>query len=139
MNDNSTAIIWSFALATSAVGAAILFSAQPGINWPIWIAAASASLLISRVVSRRRVETPLAVLLAWATLLSLGFALRSNEFLHLLIVMSDAMLLGLAVISIGCSSWSELSAKLLLTVPFLAPFRVWQASAYQAAEAPRPA
>ena len=47
------------------------------------------------------------------------------------------MLLGLAVISVGAESWSALSAKLLAVVPFLAPFRVWRATAYEAADAPR--
>jgi len=138
MPDNSAAIIWSLSIFTSAVGAALLFSAAPGINWPIWVAAASASVLISRLSLRGKVEAPLAILLAWATLLSLGFAVSNNDFLHFLIVISDGMLLGLAVISIGCDSWSKLSAKLLAAVPFLAPFRVWRASFYQAAEAPRP-
>jgi hypothetical protein len=136
MRENS-AVVWTTAVLTSALGAALLFSAEPGINWPIWVAAASLSVVVSRLVARGSVETPLAVLLTWATLLSFGFALSDNDFIHFLVVLSDAMLLGLAIISIGSESWSALSAKLLLAVPFLAPFRVWRATAYQAADAPR--
>jgi hypothetical protein len=137
MRDNTTAVIWTAAVLTSALGAAFLFSAEPGINWPLWVAAASVSVVVSRLITRKKVETPLAVLLTWATLLSFGFALSDNDFIHVLVLLSDAMLLGLAIISIGSESWSALSAKLLLAVPFLAPFRVWRATAYQAADAPR--
>ena len=61
---NRPAVVWSAAILTSALGAAILYSAQPGINWPIWVAAASASLILTRFVSARRVEMPLLILLA---------------------------------------------------------------------------
>ncbi len=137
MRSSTSVIAWSAAIVTSALGTAILFDAQPGINWPIWVAAASISLIVSRFASARRVETPLFVLLAWAIVLSAGFALTANDFLHFLIVLSDAMLLGLAVITLGAENWSELSAKLLVAVPFLAPYRVVGATAYEAAGAPR--
>jgi two-component system sensor histidine kinase BaeS len=133
---NSTIVVWTSALLSSALGAAFLFSAEPGINWPIWVAAVSLSVVIARLVTRGRVESPLAILLSWATLLSFGFALSDNDFIHALVVLSDAMLLGLAIISVGAESWSTLSAKLLAAVPFLAPFRVWRATAYQVADAP---
>lgn len=139
MRSSTSVIAWSTAIVTSALGAAILFDAQPGINWPTWVAAASISLIVSRFASARRVETPLLVLLAWAIVLSAGFALTANDFLHFLIVLSDAMLLGLAVITLGAGNWSELSAKLLVAVPFLAPYRVVGATAYEAAGAPRSA
>jgi len=136
MSENSVAITWTAALLTSAVGAALLFSAEPGINWAIWVAFASISVILSRIASRGRVELPLVVLLAWATLLSLGLAITDNDFIRVLIVLSDAMLLGLTVVTIGSESWSALSAKLLAAVPFLAPFRVWRATVYEAADAP---
>lgn len=137
MRSPISAAAWTTAILTSALGAAILFSAWPGINWPIWVAAASISLVLSRLVSVQRVEAPLLVLVSWATLLSLGFALTANNFFQFLIVLSDAMLLGLATITLGAEKWSELSAKLLVAVPFLAPFRVVAATGYEAAGAPR--
>jgi len=137
MRDAPKAAIWTFALLTSAVGAAVLFDAEPGVNWPIWVGAASLSVVGARLLSVGKVERPLAILLAWATLLSVSWALTSNEFFHFLVVLSDAMLLGLAIITIGAESWQSLSAKLLAAVPFVAPFRVWRASANQVADAPR--
>ena len=131
-------IVWSGALLSSLLGAAILFDALPGVNWAIWIAAASSSVLLARIAGHKRIELPLTILLAWATLLSLGLAVTGNGFIHFLIIISDAMLLGLAVITVGSEYWSSLSAKLLAAVPILAPFRVWRATAYEAADAPRP-
>ena len=133
MRERSVTITWTAALLTSALGAALLFSAEAGINWPIWVAAASLSLVLCRFVARKTVELPLIVLLTWATLLSLGFALHDNGMIRVLVVASDAMLLGLAVIVVGAVSWGALSAKLLAAVPLLAPFRVWRATAYEAA------
>jgi hypothetical protein len=135
MRSSASAVAWTAAILTSALGAAILFSAEPGINWPIWVATASVSLILSRLVAVRRVETPLLVLVAWATVLSLGFALTDKPF-YGLIVASDAMLLGLATITLGAEKWSDLSAKLLVAVPFLAPFRVVTTTAHQVADAP---
>src|SRR3954463_2945815 len=136
MPERSSALIWTLAAFTSALGAAVLFSAAAGVNWPIWVATASVCVLVARLIYRGKVERPLAILLAWATLLSLRFAFHGNGFADLLVVMSDGMLLGLAVISIGVESWSALSAKLLAVVPVLAPFRVWRASAEEASRAP---
>ena len=137
MRPSTSAVAWSAALVTSALGATILFDAWQGINWPIWVATASVSLIFARLAVRQRPEAPLLVLVTWATVLSIGFAITANEFFHLLIVLSDAMLLGLATITLGATSWSELSARLLIAVPFLAPVRVVGAAAQEAAGAPR--
>ena len=136
MRSSASAVAWTSALITAALGAAILYSADAGINWPIWVAAASISLVLSRLAAVRRVETPLLVLVGWAIVLSLGFALTDNVPIRPLIVMSDAMLLGLATITLGAEKWSDLSAKLLIAVPFLAPLRVATTTAYEVADAP---
>jgi hypothetical protein len=133
----STATVWIAALAASALGAAILFDAWPGVNWGIWVAAASAGLIVARVRSAKRVGVPVLILLGWATLLAFGLAVTGNDFIQFLIVISDAMLLGLAVIVTGTERWGTLSAKLLPVIPFLAPFRVWLGSAREAMSAPR--
>ncbi len=133
----STKLAWILAILTAWLGAAILFNASAGINWPVWVTAASLSLIAARFASIGRVETPLLVLLAWAILLSIGFSSTANDFLHFLIVLADAMLLGLATITLGAQNWSELSAKLLAAVPFLAPIRVVGSTAKEAANAPR--
>jgi hypothetical protein len=135
----STKIAWICALITAALGATILFSAQPGINWPIWVTAASAALLIARYSAARRLETPLIILCVWATVISVGFALTTTPPFPAFVILADAILLGLAVITIGAERWADLSAKLLAAVPFLAPIRVLGATAREAAESPRSA
>jgi len=133
---STATVVWTAAIATALLGASFLFSADGGINWPMWVAAASLSVILARYTSAGRVESPLLVLLGWATLLSLGFAFSTKD-LRFFIVLSDAMLLGLAVITIGAPSWSELSAKLLAAVPILAPVRVIGAAGYEVSNAPR--
>jgi uncharacterized protein DUF4153 len=137
MRDNSATISWTAAALTSALGAALLFDARPGINWAIWVAAASISVALSRITGQKKLELPLVVLLTWATVLSFGLAIRDNDEIRFFVVISDMMLLGLAVIAVGAESWSTLSAKLLAVVPFLAPFRSWRATVYETADAPR--
>lgn len=133
----STRLAWICAILSAWLGAAILFSAAAGVNWPMWVAAASTSLIAARFAATGAVESPLLVLLGWAVLLSIGFALTANDRFHALIILADAMLLGLAVITIGAERWRELSARLLIAVPFLAPFRVLGSAAHEAAVAPR--
>jgi uncharacterized protein DUF4153 len=135
MRERSVTLTWTAALLTSALGAALLFSAELGINWPIWVATASVSVILCRLIANKSLELPLVVLLTWATLLSFGPTLRDNEITRGPVIMSDAMLLGLAILVLGSASWSALSAKLLAAVPFLAPFRVWRATANEAAGA----
>jgi len=137
MRSSRSTIVWTTAILTSALGAGILFAAWPGINWPIWVAAASVSLILSRLPAVQRVETPLIILVVWATVLSSGLGLTDSDFLKFFIIVSDAMLLGLATITLGARSWSELSAKLLVAVPFLAPLRVAAATWFESAGAPR--
>jgi hypothetical protein len=133
----STITVWLAAVVASALGAAILFDAWPGVNWGIWVAAASAGLILARMRSGKRVGMPVLILLGWATLLAFGLAITASAFIQFLIIISDAMLLGLAVIVTGTEQWGSLSATLLPAVPFLAPLRVWLASAREAASAPR--
>jgi hypothetical protein len=132
----STKAAWFLALLTSSLGAGILFSAEPGINWSIWVAAACGSLILSRFASMGRVERPLIILSAWASVLAVGFALTANERLQVLSVLSVAMLLGLATITLGAKRWADLSATLLAAVPLLAPFRVVGSTAREAMDAP---
>lgn len=133
----STTAVWIGAALASALGATILFDAEPGINWGIWVAVASGAVIFARGRSGKPVDTPVFILLAWATVLAFGLAATDSEFIRVLIVLSDAMLLGLAVLVTGTSSWSSLSASSLPTIPFLAPLRVWSASGREVSAAPR--
>ena len=134
---SSTTAVWIGAALASALGATILFDAWPGINWGIWVALASGAVIFARGRSGKPVDMPVFILLAWATVLAFGLAATDSEFVQFLIIVSDAMLLGLAVIVTGTPSWSSLSASSLPTIPFLAPLRVWNASAREVGAFPR--
>lgn len=133
----STAAIWLGALASALTAAAVLFDTIPAINWPIWVASASAGVILARQLSGLDVDRPLLILLGWATLLAGAVAVTSSERLHVLVILSDAMLLGLAILVMGVRDWDSLSAKLLALVPVLAPFRIALASLRETADAPR--
>ena len=133
----SVPAIWIAALATAFLGAAILYDALPGVNWVVWVAATAGALILARKLSGLPADRPVLILLAWATLIASAAAFTANEFKHVLIFVSVGMLLGLAVIVTGTRAWSSLSFRLLPTVPFLAPLRVWNATAREAATAPR--
>jgi len=131
------AAVWIAAITSAFLGAAILYDASPGINWVIWVASAATALIVARTLSRLPIDRPVLILLAWATLLASAAAFTANEFKHVLVFVSVGMLLGLAVIVTGTPAWSSLSVALLPTVPFLAPLRVWMATAREAVTAPR--
>ncbi|MEO8910101.1 MAG: DUF4173 domain-containing protein [Gemmatimonadaceae bacterium] len=132
----STPAVWIGALLSAFLGAAILFDALAGINWGIWVASAAAAVILSRRFSGLAIDRPLLILLGWATLLAFAVGVTDEAFIRVLVIASDAMLLGLAVIVTGTTSWRSLSAKLLATIPFLALVRVWLATFREAAMVP---
>lgn len=133
----STTAVWAGAISAALIGAWILFDAEPGINWGLWVASASLAVVLARRFSGLPVEKPTLILLGWATLLAFAPAITANQFTRVLVFLSVGMLLGLAVIVIGADRWRSLSAKLLPTIPFLATFRVLQATLREGAAAPR--
>jgi hypothetical protein len=133
----SSIAIWAGAIASAFIGAWILFDAEPGINWGLWVASASLALILARRFSALPVEKPTLILLGWATLLGFAPAITASVSIRAFVFLSVGMLLGLAVIVIGADRWKSLSAKLLPTIPFLATFRVFQATLREGATAPR--
>ena len=133
----SPTVIWGGAIVSSLLGAAILFDSSPGINWPLWVASASIAVVLARRLSGLQIGKPTLILLAWATTLAVAVAITANEFVRFLVILSDAMLLGLAVVVIGTERWRSLSAKLLPATPFVASFRVLQATLREGATVPR--
>ena len=133
---HTSALIWALATLPAILGAAILFDARPGINWGLWVASASGAVIAARWRSGPGVEKPVPILLAWATVLAFALAITDNAFVRFLVIVSDAMLLGLAVIVTGTTRWSSLSAGLLPAVPLLAPYRVGLGALREAASVP---
>jgi hypothetical protein len=129
--------VWAGAISSALLGAWILFDAEPGVNWGLWVASASLSVILARRFSTLPVEKPTLILLGWATLLAFAPSITASVSIRVLVFLSVGMLLGLAVIVIGADQWRSLSAKLLPTIPFLATFRVLQATLHEGATVPR--
>ena len=128
--------VWGCAAAAAAIGAAFLYDSELGINWFLWIAAAATCVAAVRYLQYGRAERPLLLLLGWASLLALSPAVTTAENVRVLTIMSDAMLLGLAVVTIGADRWGSISASVLPTVPFLAPLRVWYSTLKETVSVP---
>jgi hypothetical protein len=133
----SATAIWTGAIFAALIGAWILFDAEPGINWGLWVASAALAVVLARRFSALPAEKPTVILLGWATLLAFVPAITASVSIRVLVFLSVGMLLGLAVMVIGADQWRSLSAKLLPTIPFLATFRVFQATLREGAEVPR--
>jgi len=97
----SATAVWAGAIASALLGAWIVFDANPGINWGLWVASASLSVVIARRFSRLPVEKPTLILLGWATLLAFAPSITASVSIRALVFLSAGMLLGLAVIVIG--------------------------------------
>lgn len=133
----SAATIWLSAIAAAVLGSAILFEALPGVNWGLWVAFTCGTVLVVRNRSGLKIGPPLLILFGWAAVLAFALAVTDNGLIQFLIIISDAMLLGLAIVVIGVDRWRSLSVELLPVVPFLAVFRVWLAALREAVAAPR--
>ena len=120
MRNGSAVLVWPLALLTSALGAAVIFDTEPGISWSIWVAAASLSVLVARLASVKKIEAPLAILLGWATLLSLRFALHTSD-LNVFVILSTRCCLARRH-NLGAPPGASYPAKPLRR-PILAPSR----------------
>src|SRR5688572_6722465 len=82
-----TGILWLGAATVAALGAWVIFDAEPGINWLIWTFAASAGLLMFVRPSHRNAPTLLVTGLL-AVLIAGGAAVTANEFMYGMIFLS---------------------------------------------------
>ena len=61
---NNRSFIWIAALLGAAIGTYVLYEANPGINWGIWVTATAAGLLASRTVAGKPIRKHTLILLA---------------------------------------------------------------------------
>ena len=89
--------LWTLAAIAGALGAVVLFDAQPGINWSIWVIVTLAGLLIYRRPDRQTLHT-IALPLGFAVVLAIGAAVTTTEILLVAIIAIVASLMALAVL-----------------------------------------
>jgi hypothetical protein len=89
--------LWTLAAVAGALGAVVLYDAQPGINWGLWTIVTLAGLLVYRRPDRQTVRT-VALPIGFAVVLANGASVTTTEILLAAIVAIVASLMALAVL-----------------------------------------
>lgn len=120
---NNRVFLWSAALLAAALATWILYSALPGLNWGIWVAATSAGLLFVRFTARKRLALHTLSLLGWATAIAFAQGVTAVPGHTPLIFATVAILLGIAVVTLDDSA-GGITLPSAVQVPFSAVSRV---------------
>jgi hypothetical protein len=115
----SLGLIWTAALAVTALGTWILYDALPGINWLIWTATAAACLLLFLRADRRGHDVVITVA-AIATLIAGGAVITANPFIIFLMFLGVISFLALEMLLATNPSWSRISAGFAVPGPVVA-------------------
>lgn len=112
-------LAWTAALIVAALGAWIMYDAQPGVNWGIWTAAASVGLaIIAR--ARGTLASPLIVVLAIATMLAAGTAITADPRIDALVCLAVMLFLSLAMLLAVNPDFTRVTALFVIASPFVA-------------------
>lgn len=112
-------MIWSAALAVTALGTWILYEASPGINWLIWTATAAAALLLF-LRSDSPERQPVITMAVIATLIAGGGAITADEFINVLMFLGVISFLALEMLLATRPSWNRISATFAIPAPVVA-------------------
>lgn len=132
---NTRLSIWIPALLAAALGTYILYDANPGLNWGIWVAATSLGLLIIRQTTGKPVARHTLMLLGWAAVIAFAQTVTGVEPHSPLIIGTVAILLGLAVVTLDDRA-SGITLQSVAQVPFAAVGRVAKAASIEALALP---
>jgi hypothetical protein len=128
--------LWGAALLAAAIGTYILYEANPGVNWGIWVTATAAGLLFVRSSAAKPIRKHTLGLLAWAVVLAWAASITVVDGHAPLIVATVAILLGLTVLTLD--DFAEgISLPTVAQVPFAAVSRVARQSATEIMALPR--
>lgn len=113
------ALQWVAAAAVAALGAWVLFDARPGVNWPIWTAAAVTGLILfaSRRSPGPRPPIGLGVL---AVVISGSAVVSASPFIGVVTVLSVMLLLALSMLLSRDVSIARLTAGFAIAAPIVA-------------------
>jgi two-component system sensor histidine kinase BaeS len=89
-------LLWTFGALAGALGALLVFDAQPGINWAIWTGFTVAGLLVYLRPDRPALRT-LALPLGFAVALAAGSAVTTTPVLLIAVLAIVASLMALAL------------------------------------------
>jgi len=124
MTDSSplapSVVRWCFSVLVALLGAWILWDTSTGINWPIWIAAASIAMLAT--AHRRYGSTGAASIVAacWAVIIAGGAAVTTAPALIALLVPGSLLFFAISLAVVGRPSLDALRPRLAILAPFTA-------------------
>lgn len=127
---NSRPVLWITAVLAAGLGTYLLYDAPAGINWGIWVAAASLGLVAARLTARNPVRPHTLLILTWATVLAFAASITTVELHSPIIVATVAILLGLAVTTLDDPSVA-ITLDSVAMVPFAALSRVFKRSGFE--------
>ena len=116
------------ALLGASLGTYLLYEANPGINWGIWVTATAAGLLAVRAYAGKATRRHTLALLGWACVLAWAASITVVEAHAPMILATVAILLGLTVITLDDSP-DGITLPTVAQVPFAAVARVTKQSA----------
>lgn len=117
----NTRLLWGMAVAVAALGTWLMFDTAPGINWAVWVTAASLGLLW--MVHRKGSLHP-PVMVAGLAAIAIGWsaAVTSNPIINVLTVGAVIVYLAIQMLVTARMEWRVITLPFAVTAPFVAFF-----------------
>lgn len=111
---------WAFAAFVALLGNWILWNSNLGLNWPLWIAAASIAMLVTSHRRYGRAGVPSIVAACWAVTIAGGAAVTTSLGWIALLVPGSLLFFAIALATAGRPSLDTLRPRLAVAAPFTA-------------------
>jgi two-component system sensor histidine kinase BaeS len=111
---------WALAPLVALLGAWILWNASIGINWPLWIAAASVAMLATAHRRYGSAHATSIVAASWAVIIAGGAAVTTAPAWIALLVPGSLLFFAISLAVVGRPSLDALRPRLAILAPFTA-------------------
>ena len=111
---------WALAALVALLGAWILWNASLGLNWPIWIAAASVAMLATAHRRYGSARATSIVAAFWAVIIAGGAAVTTAPAWIALLVPGSLLFFAISVAVVGRPSLDALRPRLAILAPVTA-------------------
>jgi hypothetical protein len=110
-------IVWALAMVLAIFGNSVLWNADPGVNWGLWVVSVVVVLTIVTRSRYGRVDTPMVVAGTWSIVLAFGLAMTTQQEITFLLIVATLVLLAIALVTTGRSSLDAFVAKTAISAP----------------------
>ncbi|MFI5241787.1 MAG: DUF4173 domain-containing protein [Gemmatimonadales bacterium] len=111
---------WTFAAFVALLGNWILWDTNIGLNWPLWIAAASIAMLATSHARYGHAGAPSIVAACWAVTIAGGAAITTSPAWVALLVPGSLLFFSIALATAGRPSLDSLRPRVAIAAPFTA-------------------